>query len=85
MLGLRNLKNHSSGGGVMGGNQSISHEGERHRHTSNLNANVQSPPKVITDTINTEDDEVSIPQQQSRNASSNDAGEMFLGKKLLSQ
>ena len=33
---------------------------ERHRHTSNLNANVQqSPPKVITDVINTEEDGLS--------------------------
>lgn len=62
---------------------------ERHRHTSNLNANVQhSPPKVITDVINTEEDGLSGgivvgggAQQQSRNDSSNDA-DLFNGKKL---
>lgn len=60
---------------------------ERHRHTSNLNANVQqSPPKVITDVINTDEDGLSGgviggAQQQSRNASSNDA-DLFNGKKL---
>lgn len=69
--------------------QSLNSRGgeERHRHTSNLNANVQqSPPKVITDVINTDEDGLSGgviggAQQQSRNASSNDA-DLFNGKKL---